>query len=69
MKVCVGRPRIDGARFKVQRMVIEYAHAARAVEQILKSHPYLGLAQIHAVWSYYYDHQEEIERDIQEGRE
>ena len=39
------------------------------MEQILKSHPHLNLAQIHAALSYYYEHQDEIERDIQEGWE
>ena len=64
-----GKPRIAGTGFKVQQVVIEYVHAARTVEQILKSHPHLSLAQIHAALSYYYDHQNEIESDIQEGWE
>ena len=67
--VCGGKPRIAGTRFKVQQVAIEYLHAARSVEQILKSHPHLSPAQIHAALSYYYDHQNEIEQDIQEGWE
>lgn len=67
--ICNGKPRIEGTRFKVQQVAIEYVHAARPVEQILKSHPHLSLAQIHAALSYYYDHHDEIEADIQEGWE
>jgi uncharacterized protein (DUF433 family) len=67
--MCGGKPRIAGTRFKVQQVAIEYVHAARTVEQILKSHPHLNLAQIHAALSYHYDHQNEIEEDIQEGWE
>ena len=67
--ICGGKPRIAGTRFKVQQVAIEYVHGARTVEQILKSHPHLNLAQIHAALSYYYEHQDEIERDIQEGWE
>ena len=67
--ICGGKPRIAGTRFKVQQVAIEYVHAARPVEQILKSHPHLSLAQIHAALSYYYDHRDEIEADIQEGWE
>ena len=67
--VCGEKPRIAGTRFKVQQVVIEYVHAVRTVEQILQSHPHFGLAQIYAALSYYYDHQDEIESDIQEGWE
>ncbi len=67
--VCGGKPRIAGARFKVQQVVIEYVHASRTVEQVLQSHPHLSLAQTYAALSYYYDHQDEIESDIKEGWE
>ena len=67
--ICGGKPRIAGTRMKVQHIVIEYVHAGLSVEQICKSHPRLTPATVHAALSFYYDHQDEIERDIREGQE
>jgi len=31
----------------------------------VRQYPYLTLAQVHAALTYYYDHQEEMDRDIE----
>ena len=67
--ICWGKPRIAGTRIKVQHIALEYVHMDLSVKEICKSHPHLTPAQIHAALSYYYDHQDEIEGDIREGRE
>ena len=67
--ICRGKPRIAGTRMKVQHIALEYVHAGLSVDEICKSHPHLTRAQIHAALSYYYDHQDEIEKDIRESRE
>ena len=35
------------------------------VQEIHRQHPHLSLGQIHAAFAYYYDHQEEIDAQIQ----
>jgi uncharacterized protein (DUF433 family) len=44
----------------VQDHLAHHWHA----EDIHRQHPHLSLAQIHAALTYYYDHQQEIEEDI-----
>ena len=67
--ICGGKPRIEGTRMKVQHIALEYIHEGLSIAEILESHPHLKPAQIHAALSYYFDHQVEIERDIQDGLE
>ena len=66
---CWGKPRIDGSRIKVQHIAEEYEHMGWSVDEICEAYPHISRAKIHAALSYYYDHQEEIERDIREGLE
>ena len=67
--ICGGKPRIAGTRMKVQHIALEYVHMGLNVNQICKSHPHITLGQIHAALSYYYDHQDEIEKDIKDDEE
>ena len=67
--ICGGKPRIAGTRMKVQHIALEYVHMGWSVKRICAEHPRLTQASVHAALSFYYDHQEEIKRDIQEGRE
>ena len=67
--ICGGKPRIAGTRMKVQHIAMEYVHAGLSVEQICKSHPRLTPVTVHAALSFYYDHQSEIDRDIEDDRE
>jgi uncharacterized protein (DUF433 family) len=56
---------IEGANTKVVQIAIDkYAHGWEA-EEIQAQHPHLSLAQIHAALSYYYDHQAEVDRQIE----
>jgi uncharacterized protein (DUF433 family) len=38
-------------------------------EEILEKYPHLTLAQVYDALSYYYDHQEEIDRDMEADTE
>jgi uncharacterized protein (DUF433 family) len=61
-----GVPVISGTRMKVVDIVESYlAHHWRP-EDICGHYPHLSLAQVHAAFTYYYDHREEIERAIEE---
>ena len=65
--VCGGRPVIKGTRTPV-KAIIGYYKLGFSVEEILEGLPHLTPAQVHEALSYYYDHQVEIEQDIEESR-
>lgn len=55
---------VAGTTTKVVEIVQDYLAHHWHAEDIQRQHPYLSLAQIHAALAYYYDHQQEIEQDI-----
>jgi uncharacterized protein (DUF433 family) len=65
--VCGGRPVVRGTRISV-KAIVGYYKMGLSVEEILDSLPHLTPAQVHDALSYYYDHQVEIEKDIEESR-
>jgi len=65
--VCGGRPIIRGTRTTV-KAIVGYYKLGLSVEEILEGLPHLTPAQVYEALSYYYDHQEEIEQDIEESR-
>ncbi|RMH95514.1 MAG: DUF433 domain-containing protein [Calditrichaeota bacterium] len=67
--ICGGKPIIKGTRIKVAQIVIYYEKMNYTPDEIIEAHPHLTLAQIHDALSYYYDHREEIDRQIREERE
>jgi uncharacterized protein (DUF433 family) len=60
-----GVARIDGTRMKVIHLVKEMQARQLTPQQLRESYPHLTLAQIHAALSYYYDHQAQIDAEIQ----
>jgi len=58
-----GRPIITGTRIPVSTIIIYYKQG-KDVDEILELYPHLTPAQIHAALSYYYDYQEEIEKEV-----
>lgn len=65
---CGGRPIINGTRTPV-RAIVGYYKMGMSPEEIVRSLPHLSLAQVHDSLSYYYDHQQEIDNDIEENSE
>jgi uncharacterized protein (DUF433 family) len=66
-----GKAWIDNTNIKVKEVVLDkLAHGWSPEEIHFQHYSRLSMAQIHAAFSYYYDHQEEfdaeIERDIRE---
>jgi uncharacterized protein (DUF433 family) len=60
-----GRVWIEGTNTRVVQIAIDkYAHGWPA-EEIQAQHPHLTLAQVHAALSYYYDHQAEMDAEIE----
>ena len=62
-------PILAGTRIKVVEIVLDHLVRGWQVEDIHREFPQLSLGQIHSALAYYYDHQEEIDADIQRRRE
>lgn len=65
-EICGGSPTISGTRISV-RLIASRVKCGDASEDILRDYPHLTLAQIHDAISYYFDHKEELEKELQEG--
>lgn len=62
-----GEPIIRGTRISV-RHIVERVQAGQSVDDILAALPHLTATQVYDALSYYYDHQPEIDRLIEESR-
>lgn len=58
-------PNIAGTTTKVVELVVEQQVYGWNPEELRFQHPYLTLGQIHSALAYYWDHCEELDRDIQ----
>jgi uncharacterized protein (DUF433 family) len=63
--VCGGRACIDGHRIRVMDIVYWHERRGYSPDELLQFFPTITLAQVHAALAYYFDHQEEINQDIQ----
>lgn len=62
------KPRIAGHRIRVQDVAIWHEKLGMSADEIVDQHPTITLADIHAALAYYWDHRDEIERDITRER-
>ena len=60
-----GIPWITGANTKVVEVVLDQIAYGWSPEEMHRQHPHLSMAQIHAALSYYYEHQAEVDADIE----
>jgi len=60
-----GVPWISGANTKVVEVVLDKMAYGWSPEEMHRQHPHLSMAQIHAALSYYYEHQTELDADIE----
>lgn len=56
---------ISGTTTKVVEIVQDHLAHHWDAEDIHRQYPYLSLAQVHAALTYYYDHQQEMEEEIE----
>lgn len=63
-----GKPIISGSRTRVSN-IVAYYKLGLTPEELARELPHLTLSQIHDALSYYYEHQAEIDRDIDEESE
>jgi predicted nucleotidyltransferase len=52
-------------RTRVAMIVMDYLGRGLGPEDIVRHYPYLKLAEVHAAMTYYHDHQDEIDAEIQ----
>ena len=65
--ICGGKPRIAGHRIRVQDIVVLHESRGLTPDEIVGMYPQLSLADVHASLAYYFDHVDEIRRDIAES--
>ena len=64
--VADGKPRIDGHRITVQNIVIWHEQMGYSVDEIATLYD-LTLAEIYSALAYYYEHQQEVDRSIEQN--
>jgi uncharacterized protein (DUF433 family) len=60
-----GVPVIGGTTMKVVELVAERLGYGWSPEELHFQHPYLSMAQVHSALAYYFDHQEELDNDVE----
>lgn len=71
---CGGRPRIAGHWITVQDVVVWYKEMNLSPQDIVERYSTITLSEItlsdvHAALAYYYDNKQEIQQQIQEGKQ
>jgi uncharacterized protein (DUF433 family) len=51
-------------RVRIAQIAMDYLEHGWSVEEMCRQHPYLSLSEAHAAMAYYFDHQDEIDREI-----
>ena len=67
-RVCGGKACIDSTRIRVMDIVLLQRQGLKPEDMIEYFSVPLSLAQVHGALAYYYDHPEEIEADISDGK-
>lgn len=57
---------IDDTKVKVIEVVTDHLAYGHSPEEIHLQHPHLSLAQVHAAFAFYFDHQAEMDAEIAE---
>jgi uncharacterized protein (DUF433 family) len=60
-----GVPLIEGTTTKVSELVLDVLAYGWSPDELQFQHPHLTLGQIHSALAYYWDHKEELDRDIE----
>jgi len=60
---------IEGTGTKVKEVVLDKLAYGWSPEEMHRQHPHLPLAKIHAALAYYYDHQDELDAEMERDYE
>jgi uncharacterized protein (DUF433 family) len=66
VEIIEGKAWIESRNVRVTEIVLDWLAHHWDAEQIHRQHPHLSMAEIHAAFVYYYDHQEELDLQIAE---
>lgn len=64
-----GVPIIVGTNMKVVELVMAQLAHGWSPEELHFQHPYLSLGQIHSALAYYWDHKDDLDKDIEARRQ
>jgi uncharacterized protein (DUF433 family) len=64
-----GRPWVDDTNVKVIEIVLDHVAYGWSAETIQENHPHLSLAQVYSALAWYYDHQAEMDKEIERQSE
>jgi uncharacterized protein (DUF433 family) len=64
--VCGGKPCIAGTRIRVQDIYVCHELKGMSPDEIVVAYPSISLADVHAALAYYFDHRDEITRQMHE---
>lgn len=67
--ICHGRACIKGHRIRVMDIVVWYELRGHSADEIISMYPGITLADVHAALTYYFDHQSEIQKEIEHDKE
>ena len=52
-------------RIRIAQLAMDYLAHGWSAEELCRQHPYLSQSEAHAAMAYYFDHQDEIDNEIQ----
>lgn len=67
--ICGGSPIVEGTRTRVIDIAIEYEMLGHSPDEIISSHPYLTLPQVHDALSFYYENRDELDQKAERDQE
>jgi uncharacterized protein (DUF433 family) len=65
---CGGKPRIAGSRIQVKHVARMHDRQGMTPSEIVSAYPHLTLADVHAALTFYHDHREQINAEINADR-
>jgi uncharacterized protein (DUF433 family) len=66
---CGGRPCIAGTRIRVQDVYVWHELQGQTADEIVDQFPEISLAQVHLALAYFWDHQQEIRKEMRVDEE
>jgi uncharacterized protein (DUF433 family) len=66
---CGGRPCIRGTRIRVHDIYVWHELNHMSPDEIVEQFPELSLASVHAALAYFWDHQDELRRQMSEDEQ
>jgi uncharacterized protein (DUF433 family) len=65
-EVCGGKPCIAGTRIRVQDIYVWHELQGMSADEIASRFEHITMADVYAALAYYWDHRDEIQRQMQE---